>query len=212
MHEKAVRHLIESDPLLAEVIRQVGPCRWRANRTQTPFEALVEAVTYQQLNGKAAETILGRVKALHPHREFPTPEDFVGTPPDKLRAAGLSRAKVAAVKDISAKTFQGIVPTARQMAKLDDAEIIGRLTTLRGVGQWTAEMLLIFKLGRMDVLPADDFGVRKGFALTYGKRDLPKPAAILRYGERWRPYRSVASWYLWRSVDLAKRSQANGRA
>src|SRR6266496_130752 len=211
MHERAVQHLIESDNVLARVIRQEGPCRLRPNRSQSPFESLVEAVTHQQLTGKAAQTILGRVKALHPQRPFPTPEDLLGTPEDKLRAAGLSRAKVAAVKDISAKTMQGLVPGTSEIAKLDDEEIIGRLTTIRAVGQWTVEMLLIFKLGRLDVLPVDDYGVRKGFALIYRKRDLPKPAALLEYGERWRPYRSVASWYLWRSLELAKNSPANGK-
>src|SRR6266700_2623295 len=138
MHERAVQHLVDSDKILARVIRQEGPCRLRPNRSQSPFEA----VTHQQLTGKAAQTILGRVKALHPQRPFPTPEDLLGTPEDKLRAAGLSRAKVAAVKDISAKTMQGLVPGTSEIAKLDDEEIIGRLTTIRGVGQWTVEMLL----------------------------------------------------------------------
>jgi len=130
----------------------------------------------------------------------------VGTPDKQLRAAGLSRAKVAAVKDIAAKTLAGVVPATKEMSRLDDREIIERLTIIRGVGQWTVEMLLIFKLGRLDVLPVDDFGVRKGFAFTYRKRDLPKPAALLAHGERWRPYRSVASWYLWRSLEPAQKA------
>ncbi len=204
MHKKALHHLTETDATLANLIAQVGPCRLRADRQTTAFEALVEAVCHQQLTGKAAQTILGRIKAIHPHRPFPTPDDLLGTPDDTLRAAGLSRAKVAAVKDISVKTLDGVVPEPKALAKLDDAEIIERLTTIRGVGQWTVEMLLIFKLGRMDVLPVDDFGVRKGFMLTYRKRDLPKPAVLLKHGERWRPYRSVASWYMWRAADLAK--------
>ncbi len=204
MHKKALHHLTETDAVLANLIAQIGPCRLRADRQTTAFEALVEAVCHQQLTGKAAQTILGRIKAIHPHRPFPTPDDLLGTPDDTLRAAGLSRAKVAAVKDISVKTLDGVVPEPKALAKLDDAEIIERLTTIRGVGQWTVEMLLIFKLGRMDVLPVDDFGVRKGFMLTYRKRDLPKPAVLLKHGERWRPYRSVASWYMWRAADLAK--------
>ncbi len=204
MHKKALHHLTETDTVLANLIAQVGPCRLRADRQTSAFEALVEAVCHQQLTGKAAQTILGRIKAIHPHRPFPTPDDLLGTPDDTLRAAGLSRAKVAAVKDISVKTLDGVVPEPKALAKLDDAEIIERLTTIRGVGQWTVEMLLIFKLGRMDVLPVDDFGVRKGFMLTYRKRELPKPAVLLKHGERWRPYRSVASWYMWRAADLAK--------
>jgi 3-methyladenine DNA glycosylase/8-oxoguanine DNA glycosylase len=204
MHKKALHHLAETDPILANLIAQVGPCRLRADRKTSAFEALVEAVCHQQLTGKAAQTILGRIKAIHPHRPFPTPDDLLATHDDTLRAAGLSRAKVAAVKDISAKSLDGTVPDPKALAKLDDAEIIERLTTIRGVGQWTVEMLLIFKLGRMDVLPVDDFGVRKGFMLTYRKRDLPKPAVLLKQGERWRPYRSVASWYMWRAADLAK--------
>lgn len=204
MSKKALTHLKNADPVLARLIETVGPCRLKPDRTQTAFEALVEAVCHQQLTGKAAQTILGRVKALHPHRPFPAPDDLLGTPDDALRAAGLSRAKVAAVKDISARTLEGIVPEPEALDELEDAEIIERLTTIRGVGQWTVEMLLIFKLGRLDVLPVDDFGVRKGFMLTYRKRALPKPSALLKHGERWRPYRSIASWYLWRAADRAK--------
>src|SRR4030095_4723107 len=122
-----------------------------------------------------------------------------------LRAAGLSRAKAAALKDISAKTLDGVIPNARALARLDDDEIVERLTTLRGVGRWTVEMLLIFKLGRLDVLPVNDYGVRKGFAVAYHKRPLPTPAALLAHGERWRPYRSVASWYLWRALELERK-------
>jgi 3-methyladenine DNA glycosylase/8-oxoguanine DNA glycosylase len=206
MHERALRHLAAKDLTLARIIAKAGPCRLRPDREQSPFEALVEAVCHQQLTGKAAQTILGRVKALHPHRPFPAPDDILATPDEKLRSAGLSRAKVASVKDISAKTLDGTVPEVKALAKLDDAEIIERLTTIRGVGQWTVEMLLIFKLGRPDVLPVDDYGVRKGFMLAYRKRDLPKPATLLAHGERWRPYRSVASWYLWRAIDLARQA------
>jgi 3-methyladenine DNA glycosylase/8-oxoguanine DNA glycosylase len=155
---------------------------------------------YQQLNGTAAATILGRVKALYPGR-FPSPEQILGTPDEKLRGAGLSRAKVAAIKDISAKTITGIVPPSRTIAKMTETEIIERLTTLRGVGPWTVEMLLIFTLGRRDVLPVTDYGVRKGFALTYGWKDLPTPKELLEFGEKWRPHRSTAAWYFWRALD-----------
>lgn len=200
----AERHLSAADRTLAGLIRRVGPCALTADAAQSPFEALVEAVAHQQLTGKAARTILGRVIALVPKRRFPRPEDLLTLSDDSLRGAGLSRAKVAAVKDIALKTREGLVPTARKLAGMEDAEIIDRLTAIRGVGQWTVEMLLIFKLGRLDVLPADDFGVRKGFAVTYRRLDLPKRQELLDHGERWRPYRSVASWYLWRAADGAK--------
>ena len=165
--------------------------------------ALVSAVAYQQLNGTAAATILGRVKALYPGRSFPAPEDLLRTPDEHLRGAGLSRAKVAAIKDIAAKTVAGVVPTSTAITRMDDGTILERLTTIRGVGPWTVEMLLI-KLGRPDVLSATDYGLRQGFALVYRRKELPTPAELLAHGEIWRPFRTVASWYLWRSVDLLK--------
>ena len=201
MHEKALCHLAAADPTLGELISRVGACRLRADRRTSPFESLVEAVAHQQLTGKAAKTILGRVKALHPTTPFPLPEDLLRTPDDHLRTAGLSRAKIAAVKDIAARVISGHVPPTRELSRLGEEEIIGRLTEIRGVGRWTVEMLLMFKLGRLDVLPVDDYGVRKGFAVTYRRRDLPKPSVLLKHGERWRPYRSIAAWYLWRALD-----------
>ena len=201
MHEAAIEHLTKADKVLARLIRKVGPCELKARKRCSPFQALVQSVAHQQLNGIAANTILKRVMALYPRRKFPTPDDVLATPDDKLRGAGLSRAKVAAIKDIAAKTLEGIVPASRVIAKLPDAEILERLTTIRGVGPWTVEMLLIFKLGRLDVLPATDFGVRKGFAVAFRLDELPKPAELLEHGECWRPYRSIASWYLWRGLD-----------
>jgi DNA-3-methyladenine glycosylase II len=159
-------------------------------------------VAYQQLNGNAAETILGRVKALYPGRRFPSPEDLMATPDERLRAAGLSRAKIAAVKDIAAKTLEGIVPDSRAIARMTEAEIHERLAVVRGVGPWTVEMLLIFTLGRTDVLPVTDYGVRKGFAAVYGWKELPTPKELLAEGEKWRPHRTVAAWYFWRAADL----------
>lgn len=201
MHEEALEHLSKSDKVLARLIRKVGACRLEPRRNTSPFQTLVQSVAHQQLNGTAANTILKRVIALYPKRRFPTPEDVLSTADEHLRGAGLSRAKVAAIKDIAAKTVEGLVPASRAIAKLSNEEILARLTTIRGVGPWTVEMLLMFKLGRLDVLPASDFGVRKGFALTYRRKELPTPAHLLAHGERWRPYRTIASWYLWRAVD-----------
>ncbi len=204
MYETAIEHLTKSDKVLGRLIRRVGPCELKPRRDHTPFRSLVQAVAHQQLNGTAANTILGRVKALYPGRRFPEPEHLLETPDERLRAAGLSRAKVASIKDIAAKTREGTVPASIAIKKLSDAEIVSRLTVIRGVGPWTVEMLLIFTLGRMDVLPATDFGVRKGFALTFRRKEFPTPAELVEHGERWRPYRSIASWYLWRSLEAVE--------
>jgi len=199
---EAIEHLLQADKTLARLIKQVGPCTMKIRNRRTPFVALVSAVTYQQLNGTAAETILKRFLALYPGKRFPTPEDVLATPEELMRAAGLSRAKTAAIKDIAAKTVEGIVPTSREIIRLTNEEIVERLTSVRGVGPWTVEMLLMFTLGRLDVLPATDYGVRKGFAVTFGWKDLPTPKELLAYGERWRPHRSTAAWYLWRALEL----------
>jgi DNA-3-methyladenine glycosylase II len=200
MTQETLEWLSRADKTLARLIKKVGPCTLKPQR-RTPFQSLVRSVAYQQLNGTAAATILGRVKALYPGRRFPTPEDILATADEKLRGAGLSRAKTAAIKDIAAKTIEGIVPSSRIISRMTEAEIIERLTTLRGVGPWTVEMLLIFTLGRTDVLPVTDYGVRKGFALTYGWKELPTPKELLEYGERWRPHRTTAAWYFWRALD-----------
>ena len=190
------------DKTLASLIDRVGPCAWKPAKRRAPYEALVQSVAYQQLNGTAAATIFRRFKELYPKGAFPTPEAILAISDERLRSAGLSRAKVAAIKDIAAKTVEGIVPTSRLIARLESEEIISRLTTIRGVGPWTVEMLLIFKLGRLDILPTTDYGVRKGFSVTYGLKELPTPAELLGHGEIWRPYRTVASWYLWRALDI----------
>jgi DNA-3-methyladenine glycosylase II len=202
MTPEALEHLARADKILGRLIKRVGPCTLKPQSRRTPFQSLVRSVAYQQLNGAAVATILGRVKALYPTRRFPTPEDLLATPDERLRGAGLSRAKTAAIKDIAAKTIAGVVPGSRVIAGMSEAEIVERLTTLRGVGPWTVEMLLIFTLGRADVLPVTDYGVRKGFAVTYGWKDLPTPKELLEYGERWRPHRTTAAWYLWRALEL----------
>jgi methylated-DNA-[protein]-cysteine S-methyltransferase len=199
----AVEHLKERDRRLARFIERVGPFRLRPAELQSPFEALLESIVYQQLAGRAAAAILARVLALFRPRRYPRPQDIAGMAEERLRGAGLSRAKTAALKDLAAKALEGTVPAStRALEKLSDAEIVERLTAVRGIGPWTVEMLLIFRLARPDVLPATDYGVRKGFAIVRGAKDLPTPRELLGWGERWRPYRTVASWYLWRVLDL----------
>jgi 3-methyladenine DNA glycosylase/8-oxoguanine DNA glycosylase len=197
----AIGFLRAADPGLGRLIDEVGPFRLELDRVQSPFAALAESIVYQQLTGKAAATIHGRlVRLCHPRRKL-WPGDILRFSEDQLRGAGLSRAKTAALKDLAAKTEAGLVPTMARLQRMDDEEIIERLTSIRGIGRWTVEMLLIFRLGRPDVLPVTDYGVQKGFRLAFAKRKLPKPAQLSRHGMRWAPYRSVAAWYLWRAVD-----------
>ncbi len=200
-HADAVAHLCAADDKLARLIERVGPCRLQPRVEHSIFYSLLRSIIYQQLAGKAAAAILARVDGLFPGHHFVHPEDILGASDDLLRSAGLSRNKTAALRDLAARTLDGTVPTLAQTRRMTDAELIERLVTIRGIGQWTVEMLLIFRLGRPDVLPVDDYGVRKGFKLTFRTRELPTRKQMLRRGERWRPYRSVASWYLWRAVE-----------
>jgi len=170
-----------------------------------PFDALAESIAYQQLSGKAAATIFGRVRGLYPKPKWLDPAKILATPDDALRSAGLSRAKTAAIKDLAAKTIDGTVPSGRALLRMSDDEIIARLTQVRGIGRWTVEMLLLFDLGRPDVWPVDDYGVRKGFAKTFGRRKLPTPKQLIKSGEKWRPYRSVAAWFFWRALDAPEK-------
>lgn len=202
--DEAITRLCKVDRALAKVIKRAGPFTHRPEKMQSPFQALLRAIVFQQLSGKAAATIFGRVEALAPGRGKITAADILELSETQLRSAGLSRSKTLAVKDLAAKTLDGTVPTLARLKKMDDAEIVQRLVTVRGIGTWSVEMLLIFRLGRPDVLPSSDFGVRKGFMLTYGKPELPHPKHIDEHGERWRPFRSVASWYMWRAADMAK--------
>ncbi|MGO8837314.1 MAG: DNA-3-methyladenine glycosylase family protein [Limisphaerales bacterium] len=205
MTPAALKHLSANDPVMRRLIRDFGPCGLEPETRRSPFQSLVQAVAHQQLHGTAAEAILSRFKKLFPGRRFPRPEDLASVSDADLRGAGFSRAKILALRDIAAKTLSGVVPTSRQIAKLSDDEIIKRLTEVRGVGRWTVEMLLIFQLGRPDVLPADDFGVRNGFRHAYRKRGLPAVKELLVFGERWRPHRTTAAWYLWLAADAAKK-------
>ena len=201
MHEEAHRQLASTDKRLAALMAASRRYDLVPQNGVRPFDALAESIAYQQLSGKAAATIWKRVRALFPKRKFLDPKLVLKTPDEKFRAAGLSRSKVAALKDLAAKTLDRTVPTARQLAKMTDEEIIERLIQVRGIGRWTAEMLLLFELGRPDVWPVHDYGVRKGFAKIFGKRKLPTPKQMLSQGEKWRPYRSVVALYCWRALD-----------
>ena len=223
-HTAALEHLSRADRRLARIIVRTGECRLQQETTQSIFEALLESIIYQQLNGRVAATITSRVKALFPENSkrlrtrrglvagFPSPEQILASSEELLRSAGLSRAKMLAIRDLAAKTLDGTVPTVKQANRMSDEELIERLDTVRGVGRWTVEMLLLFRLGRPDVLAVDDYGIRKGFAKMHKLAELPKPKELLAYGECWRPYRSVASWYLWRAAEMKDLPMAGDRA
>ncbi|MHB8542068.1 MAG: DNA-3-methyladenine glycosylase family protein [Candidatus Acidiferrales bacterium] len=202
-HRQAIAHLSSADRRLARLIEKSIEFTLDIEAAQSPYEALLEAITHQSISGKAAATIFARVKALGANGRCPTPEEILRVRKPALRKAGLSGAKVLAVKDLARKTIEGIVPTLEDAQKMSDQELVDRLISVRGVGAWTVEMFLIFRLGRPDVLPIHDYGVQKGFALTYGKKEIPKPRELAQFGERWRPYRTVAAWYMWRAVQLA---------
>jgi DNA-3-methyladenine glycosylase II len=204
MTPAALKFLRAADPVMKRLIQEHGPCDLEPETRRPPFQSLVMAIAHQQLNGTAANTILGRFKNLFPGRKFPRPEDLAGVTDARLRACGFSFAKIKSIRDITAKTLDGTIPSPRRIVKLSDDDIVARLTEVRGVGRWTVEMLLIFQLGRPDVLPVDDFGVRSGFRLAYKKREMPKPGVLLAFGERWKPHRTTAAWYLWCAADAAK--------
>jgi DNA-3-methyladenine glycosylase II len=242
----AMAHLSACDERLAKLIEQLAPFAPEIDHTQSPYEALLEAIVYQSISGKAAATILERVKALggasrddllrradaEPDSagrkkrtrtlagtkldrapavdsRVPTPEEVLKLSKRQLRKAGLSGAKILALRDLAQKTIDGIVPTHDQALKLSDQELIERLDSVRGIGRWTVEMFLIFRLGRPDVLPIHDLGVQKGWSVAYGKRHMPRPKELERFGERWRPYRTVASWYMWRAFERAGYAATN---
>jgi len=201
---EAHAHLSRCCKVMARLIREHGPCTIAAEAGLSPFKSLVTAVAHQQLHGVAAETILRRFRELFPGKRFPSPAAVATVTDDAIRACGFSRAKIASIRDIAAKTLDGTVPSSRAIGKMTDAEIIERLIQVRGVGRWTVEMMLIFKLGRPDVLPVDDFGVRTGYRVAYGLPEMPKPKELLAYGEPWRPHATTAAWYLWRAANTAR--------
>ena len=199
---EALAHLRQADPTLGKLIDEVGPYLIEIHEMMDPFQMLVRSIVNQQLSGKAAAAILGRV--VRAVGEDPlTPASVLRTPDQTLRDAGLSWAKVASVKDLAARVLDETVPTLNELHELDNEEIVERLTVVRGIGRWTVEMLLIFRLGRADILPVTDLGVRKGYMLIFGLDELPAPRDLEQRCEHWRPYRSAASWYLWRAADAA---------
>jgi 3-methyladenine DNA glycosylase/8-oxoguanine DNA glycosylase len=202
-HREAIAHITKDDERLARLIEKTIEFRLNIDEAESPYDALLEAIAYQSISGKAAATIFARIKALGAGGRAPTPAEILLVKPETLREAGLSFAKIAAVRDLAQKTIDGVVPTLEEAHKMSDQELVDRLISVRGIGAWTVEMFLIFRLGRPDVLPIHDYGVQKGFALTYGKRKIPKPKDLAKFGERWRPYRTVASWYMWRAIDHA---------
>jgi DNA-3-methyladenine glycosylase II len=202
-----IAHLGNVDPVMRRLIAATGPFAIELREEHSPFEALARAIAHQQLNGKAAQSILNRFVATCGQGSFPGPEGLLALEDAALRAAGFSFAKIAALRDLAAKTLSGIVPLRDALHALSDLEIIERLTAVRGIGRWTVEMLLMFQLRRPDVLPVADFGVRQGFQLAYGLKKLPAPQVLALFGERWAPYRSAAAWYLWRAVDLSRAGQ-----
>jgi DNA-3-methyladenine glycosylase II len=199
--DEAIRYVSQVDPQMGKLIGLAGEFMLPIRRLHNPFEALARNIIFQQLHGRAAAAIHERVLALFGKQRL-YPQDILEAPEDELRGAGLSGAKLVALKDLAQKTLDGTVPTLARLRRMQDEEIIERLTEVRGIGRWTVEMLLIFRLGRPDVLPTGDLAVVKGFSLVYGRKELPKPKELLHYGERWRPFRSVASWYLWRVHEL----------
>jgi DNA-3-methyladenine glycosylase II len=200
MSRKAMQHL-SMDAQFGALIRRVGPPRLQIQTKRSPYEALVRAIAHQQLHGRAAEAILARFGLLFPDAAFPTPDLVLAQSEERLRACGFSGSKIVAIRDICAKAIDGTIPSRTQSARLDNEALIERLTCIRGVGRWTVEMLLIFTLGRMDVLPVDDFGVREGYRVLYGLDAQPKPRALAEIGLAWAPYRSHATWYLYRSAE-----------
>ena len=223
--DAAIAALAAADPKLGKLMARAGPFTMRLASKQSPFEALTESILYQQLHGKAAAAIHAKLlRSFSPlahmadprepmQQRHPTPEELLDAPNEQLRAAGLSANKALALRDLASKTLDGTVPTLAEIRRMSDDAIIEHLTQVRGIGVWTVQMMLIFRLGRPDVMPSGDYGVRKGFALTFqGLKPTTKvtpdllatPAEIERRAKRWAPWRSVASWYLWRACDLAK--------
>jgi 3-methyladenine DNA glycosylase/8-oxoguanine DNA glycosylase len=199
----ATEHLAARDERLARLIAETRPFALLDGGPRPPYDALLQSIAYQSISGKAAATIFARVVALGGNGRAPSPARMLELRKPVLRKAGLSAAKILAMKDLARKTLAGVVPTLEQAKTMSDDELVERLVSVKGIGAWSVEMFLIFRLGRPDVLPVHDLGVRKGWSVTYGKKHMPSPKELLAFGERWRPYRTVASWYMWRAFEQA---------
>jgi DNA-3-methyladenine glycosylase II len=202
-----ITHLSNADPVMKQLIAAAGRYAIEPQQPRSPFETLARAIAHQQLHSKAAQSILNRFISTCGQGVFPDPDGLLALEDAALRASGFSFSKIAALRDLAAKTLSGVVPVREALHSLSDADIIERLTAVRGIGRWTVEMLLMFQLRRPDVLPVDDFGVRHGFRLAYGFKELPAPKVLGLFGQRWAPHRSAAAWYLWRAVDLHRAGQ-----
>lgn len=206
--QKGKRQLAKRSELIAALFKR-HKISFEPKMQRSPFESLVRAIAHQQLHGKAAETILGRMLALFPEADFPSPEELGNTSVKKLRSCGFSQSKIKAIHDICAKTIDGTVPSGEEIVLLPNEEIVERLTQIYGVGRWTVEMLLIFQLGRLDVWPVDDFGVRKGFQVWKRKKVMPTAKALKSVGSEFTPYQTIIALHLWREADLAKTKSQN---
>jgi DNA-3-methyladenine glycosylase II len=202
MKARLLRHFQANDPVVASIVSSWKQYTLKATRDGSAFQALAESIASQQISGAVARKIIERLVALH--GAFPSPSQLVAATPEQLRAVGFSFSKIAALHDLAAHALDGRLPDDTALAAMDDEGVIEHCIAVRGIGRWTAQMLLMFHFGRQDVMPADDFGVRKGFQLAYGLKGMPKPKALLAYAERWKPYRSAGAWYMWRAIELHK--------
>jgi 3-methyladenine DNA glycosylase/8-oxoguanine DNA glycosylase len=200
MSKRAIAHL-RADPVMSVLIEKIGMIHLRPRRL-TPFQSLTRAIIGQQLSGESAEAIFGRFKMLFPQNEFPTPAQVAGTTVERLRTAGLSRPKASYIIGLAKQCNEGLLPGLSDCDVLDDSEIIAKFTAVKGIGRWTVEMFLIFNLGRPDVLPVHDLGVRRGFQIAHKKRAMPAPEKLAQHGLRWSPHRTHAARYLWRAADF----------
>ena len=201
----ALQHFRKNDSVLAALIDEVGDFKLEKRSNLIPFEALLQSIVYQQLSGHAAASILNRVLNIYGDL-YPSPQELLDTDDERLRNCGLSRSKILAVNDLAEKTIQGLLPSQSEIKGMDSEKIIDAFSQVRGIGRWTVEMLLIFNLGHSDILPTTDLGIRRGFSVAYDLQDLPEPKHLLKHGEKWKPYRSIASWYLWQAADPKFRS------
>ena len=200
MKARLLRHFQTNDPVVGSIVSRWGQYGLKPSKEGSVFQALAQSIASQQISGAVARKILERLVAMH--GEFPSPAQLAAATPEQLRAVGFSFSKIRALHDLAAHALDGRLPDDTTLAAMDDEQVIECCVAVRGIGRWSAQMLLMFHFGRQDVMPADDFGVRKGFQLAYGLKGMPKPNALLAYAEKWKPYRSAGAWYMWRAIEL----------